>query len=360
MPELSSAVASASEADGPVPDQSNPSAVPGPALAQATQVTPQATPRSARNPRIGILVVAYNAESTLRSVLHRIPEAIVDKIDEIFVFDDASQDATHDVGKACAEELPKAKLSVFKNPVNLMYGGNQARGYMYAMERGLDIVVLLHGDGQYAPEVMQDLLTPLETGEADMVMGSRMMVPGAALRGNMPMYKYLGNKVLTWFENLMAGTRLTEFHSGYRAYSVTALRKIPLGRMTYNWHFDTQIILAFLKQGFRIKEVPIPTYYGDEICHVNGIPYAVHCAIEATKYATLDRWKVRRAPRASAGGRNERNPQDVSNPSPSRSNRSGANGPRAARGRQDGSLSSPPGPQEQSPADFEPGARPAT
>jgi hypothetical protein len=162
---------------------------------------------------------------------------------------------------------------------------------MYAMERGLDIVVLLHGDGQYAPEVMQDLLTPLETGEAECVMGSRMMVKGAALRGNMPMYKYLGNKVLTWIENTLIGTRFTEFHSGYRAYSVPALQKIPLGRLTFNWHFDTQIIIQFVKNGFRIKEVPIPTYYGDEICHVNGIPYALHCMWEAVKYAALHRWK---------------------------------------------------------------------
>src|SRR5215207_3033763 len=173
-------------------------------------------------PRIGILVVAYNAESTLRSVLHRIPEPIVEKIDEIFIFDDAGSDDTHAVGKACQDELPHAKLSVFKNPVNLMYGGNQSRGYQYAMERGLDIVVLLHGDGQYAPEVMQDLLTPLETGEADMVMGSRMMVKGAALRGNMPLYKCVGNKVPTSTENRLIGTRLSEFHSGYRAYSVHA------------------------------------------------------------------------------------------------------------------------------------------
>jgi glycosyltransferase involved in cell wall biosynthesis len=248
-------------------------------------------PSGRRKPRIGILVVAYNAESTLRSVLHRIPEAIVEKIDEIFVFDDASQDRTLEVGKACREELPHAKLSVFRNQVNLMYGGNQRKGYEYAMERDLDIVVLLHGDGQYAPEVMQELITPLEDGSADMVMGSRMMTKGAALQGNMPLYKYVGNKILTWLENALAGTKLTEFHSGYRAYSVHALRRIPLGRMTFNWHFDTQIILEFLKRGYRIKEVPIPTYYGDEICHVNGIPYAIHCILEALKYAALYRWK---------------------------------------------------------------------
>ena len=133
-----------------------------------------------RNPRIGILVVAYNAESTLRQTLHRIPRELRPRIEEIFVFDDASKDRTQEIGLEVAQELEETKLTVFKNPVNLMYGGNQSKGYQYAMEQGLDYVVLLHGDGQYAPEVMLDLLAPLERGEADMVMGSRMMVPGAA------------------------------------------------------------------------------------------------------------------------------------------------------------------------------------
>jgi glycosyltransferase involved in cell wall biosynthesis len=249
-------------------------------------------------PRIGILVVAYNAESTLRSVLHRIPADIMEKIEEILVFDDASQDRTHEVSQSLLKEpVIGAKLSVFRNPVNLMYGGNQRKGYQHAIERGLDFVVLLHGDGQYAPEVMQDLLTPLENGSADMVMGSRMMVKGAALRGNMPMYKYYGNKVLTWMENRLAGTDLSEFHSGYRAYSVKALRNVPLDAMTHNWHFDTQIILEFLRQGYRIREVPIPTYYGDEICHVNGVPYAMNCVRETLKYALTDR---RRRPKLNA------------------------------------------------------------
>ena len=243
-------------------------------------------------PRIGILVVAYNAEATLLSVLKRIPAPIIQKIEEVFVFDDASQDRTHEVGQEFAETHGEAfgtRLSVYKNPVNLMYGGNQRKGYQYAIEKGLDIVVLLHGDGQYAPEVMQDLLSPLETGEADMVMGSRMMVKGAALRGNMPMYKYLGNRVLTFMENRLIGTRLTEFHSGYRAYSVEALKHIPLDSMTWNWHFDTQIILEFVRRGYRIKEVPIPTYYGDEICYVNGIPYAMNCVRESFTYALTHR-----------------------------------------------------------------------
>jgi hypothetical protein len=129
-----------------------------------------------------------------------------------------------------------------------------------------------------------------------------MLVPGAARQGNMPLYKYVGNKILTWTENRLAGTHLSEFHSGYRAYSVHALRNTPLDAMTTNWHFDTQIILEFLKRGYRIAEVPIPTYYGDEICRVNGIPYAVHCVYETLKYAVKDRWRRVESPRGASAG----------------------------------------------------------
>lgn len=253
-------------------------------------------------PRVGILVVAYNAESTLQKVLERIPADVSARIEEIFVFDDASSDRTYEAGRSLMREPIGQKLKIFRNPVNLMYGGNQRKGYQYAIGRGLDYVVLLHADGQYAPEVMSDLLAPLEAGRADMVMGSRMMVPGAALRGNMPLYKYVGNKVLTWMENRLAGLNLTEFHSGYRAYSVKALRQIPLDSMTWNWHFDTQIILEFLRRGLRIREVPIPTYYGDEICHVNGIPYAWNCIRETFQYAVRERW---RRPAGFSSGREE-------------------------------------------------------
>lgn len=249
--------------------------------------------------RIGIFVIAYDAESTLTSVLDRIPPDIVAKVEEIFVFDDCSPDHTYEVGLNYNGTAAAAKLTVHRNPVNLMYGGNQKRGYAYAIERGLDIVVLLHADGQYAPEVMQRLLTPLEAGQAEMVMGSRMLEPGAALRGHMPLYKYVGNKILTAIQNRLLGTRFSEFHSGYRAYSCHALRTIDLDRLTNSWHFDTQIILEFLRHRYRIVEVPIPTYYGDEICHVNGIPYAYQCVKATLLFAWRNRWKPLLALRSS-------------------------------------------------------------
>lgn len=249
--------------------------------------------------RIGIFVIAYNAETTLTTVLDRIPADIVDKVSEIFVIDDSSTDRTYEVGRSYARTPAAEKLTVHRNPVNLMYGGNQKAGYRYAIERGLDIVVLLHGDGQYAPEVMQRMLDPLESGRAEMVMGSRMMIPGAARRGNMPLYKFVGNKILSTTQNWLLKSQFTEFHSGYRAYATSALRTLDFDSMTDSWHFDTQIILNFLQRGYRIVEVPIPTYYGDEICHVNGVPYAFECVKATAAYAWRNRFKPRLALRPS-------------------------------------------------------------
>lgn len=249
--------------------------------------------------RIGILIVAYNAEAKLSGVLDRIPPEIMEKIEEIFVFDDASQDRTYAVAQEYQGRTRNPKLVIKRNPENLMYGGNQRLGYQYAISRGFDIVVLLHGDGQYAPEVMQRLLTPLEEGRAELVMGSRMLEKGAALRGHMPLYKYVGNRVLTTLQNLALGTDLSEFHSGYRAYSVPALASVPLERLTTDWHFDTQIILEFLRRGYRVEEVPIPTYYGDEVCHVNGIPYAYQCLKATALFAWGERLRRWRAVRPS-------------------------------------------------------------
>jgi hypothetical protein len=121
---------------------------------------------------------------------------------------------------------------------------------------------------------LPQLLEPLIKGEADAVFGSRMMESGKALKGGMPLYKYLGNKVLTIFENAALGMNLTEFHSGYRLYSCHALAQLPFDKNTRDFHFDTQIIIQLQAAGMRIVELPIPTYYGDEICYVNGMKYA--------------------------------------------------------------------------------------
>ena len=225
--------------------------------------------------RIGILIVSYNAVTTIAKVLKRIPENVWKNVEEVVIFDDASHDHTYELALGMKMLTGLDKLTVIKNDSNLGYGGNQKLGYKYFIDKGFDVVVLLHGDGQYAPEILSHLYAPLVSGEAEAVFGSRMMDEyGGAIKGGMPLYKFLGNKILTYFENSVLGLKLTEFHSGYRAYSLAALRQINFNDMTDVFHFDTQIIIKLHHQGFRIKEVPIPTYYGNEICYVNGMKYA--------------------------------------------------------------------------------------
>ncbi|HYL35458.1 MAG TPA: bifunctional glycosyltransferase/class I SAM-dependent methyltransferase [Bryobacteraceae bacterium] len=225
--------------------------------------------------RIGVLIVTYNAVTTLTKVLKRITPNVWNNVEEIAVFDDASQDATYELATGIKALRGVKKLQVLSNPKNLGYGGNQKAGYRYFIEKGFDIVVLLHGDGQYAPEILSHLYHPIVQGEADAVFGSRMMRDyGGPLRGGMPLYKYLGNRILSVLENRALGLQLTEFHSGYRAYNLHALRNIDFSRMTDDFHFDTEIIIKLHHQGFQIREVPIPTYYGDELCYVDGLKYA--------------------------------------------------------------------------------------
>jgi len=228
-----------------------------------------------REVKIGILIVAYNAVTTLVSVLKRNPPEAWERVSEVVVFDDASSDHTYELAVGYKATAQLDKLTIIHNRKNLGYGGNQREGYRYFIERGFDIVVLLHGDGQYAPEVLPQMYGPLVSGEADAVFGSRMMKDhGGPLKGGMPLYKYVGNRILTWMENWALGMHLTEFHSGYRAYRLDCLRQIDLSQMTADFHFDTEIIIKLQHQGFRIKEIPIPTYYGGEICYVNGMRYA--------------------------------------------------------------------------------------
>jgi glycosyltransferase involved in cell wall biosynthesis len=233
--------------------------------------------------RVGVLVVAYNAATTLAKVLDRIPAELKADIEEVIVSDDHSQDSTYLVGLGYQQtsDLP---ITLIRQPTNLGYGGNQKAGYRLAIEHGLDIVVMLHGDGQYAPESLPEILGPLLHNEADAVFGSRTMIKGAARRGGMPLYKFVGNRILSRFENAVLGTDLSEFHSGYRAYSVSALKQLPFEQNSDGFNFDTQIIVQLHDAGMRIAEVPIPTYYGDEICYVDGLKYAADVTKDVVTY----------------------------------------------------------------------------
>jgi 2-polyprenyl-3-methyl-5-hydroxy-6-metoxy-1,4-benzoquinol methylase len=239
-----------------------------------------AAPEPRTRPRLLVFIVAYNAEKTIEGVLGRIPSRLLDDYDvETLVIDDSSHDSTFDRSETVRKTATLAfPLHVLFNPVNQGYGGNQKIGFHYAIQEGFDYVALVHGDGQYAPECLPDLVRPVRDGEADAVLGSRMLARGGARRGGMPLYKLVGNRILSRFQNALLSTNLSEFHSGYRVYSTHALRSIPFDLNTNDFHFDTEIIIQLLYAAKRIHEVPIPTYYGDEICRVNGLKYAANVA----------------------------------------------------------------------------------
>ncbi len=224
--------------------------------------------------RLLIFVVAYNAETTIEKVLSRIPQSLHNEDIEVLIIDDSSKDETFRNGVRYQQNHSAFKITILRTPENQGYGGNQKLGYRYAIDNNFDFVALVHGDGQYAPEKLPALLGPLIDDKADAVFGSRMIDKAAARAGGMPLYKWLGNQILTAFQNRMLKTELSEFHSGYRLYSTAALAQIPFEKNTNDFHFDTEIIIQLVLKDFRIAELPIPTFYGDEICHVNGMKYA--------------------------------------------------------------------------------------
>lgn len=244
--------------------------------------------RTLRENRVAIFIVSYNAERHIERVLARIPEWVARSLDEVFIIDDSSKDATFERAVSVEWAAALAPLRVFKTPYNQGYGGNQRLGYLYAIERGFDIVILLHGDGQYAPEWLPDILAEYSRlGGADAVYGSRFLSRSSALRGRMPLYKYVGNRILTWLQNRIIGTRLSEWHSGYRSYRTAALKMVPFHANSLGFDFDSDIIIQFAAAGLSIREVPIPTYYGDEICYVNGLKYAWACIKAAWQYRLM-------------------------------------------------------------------------
>jgi glycosyltransferase involved in cell wall biosynthesis len=243
----------------------------------------------AAKPKLLVFIVAYFAERTIEKVVKRIPEALLDAYHvEVLIIDDGSKDNTFAESAHIERSGLPFTVTALHNPVNQGYGGNQKIGYHYAIERGFDYVALLHGDGQYPPELLSALVEPLRTGEADAVFGSRMLTPFAALKGGMPLYKFVGNKILTKLQNKLLQQKLSEFHSGYRAYSIEALKAIPFERNSNVFHFDTEIIIQLGVARKRIKEIAIPTYYGDEICYVNGMSYA-RDVIKASLQARMQR-----------------------------------------------------------------------
>lgn len=211
--------------------------------------------------KVTAVLPAYNAEKTLQRTVDDIPRAAVH---EILLVDDASRDGT----VALARRLG---LTVIEHPVNRGYGGNQKTCYREALSRGADIVVMVHPDYQYDPKVIPQLIAPIVEGKADAVFGSRMM-KGGALEGGMPLWKHNANILLTALMNVIFQTYLTEYHSGFRAYSAKALRAVRLKENSDNFVFDTQIIAQLLAARLRIEEIPIRTRYFEEASTIQFWP----------------------------------------------------------------------------------------
>lgn len=211
---------------------------------------------SDKNKKFKVIVVmpAYNAEKTLRKTYEDLPKGVVD---EVILVDDGSKDGTVKLAK-------KLGMTVFEHPNNLGYGGNQKTCYWEALKRKPDIVVMLHPDYQYDATLVDELIMPIVRGRFDFMFGSRIRTRGEALKGGMPMQKYIFNRLYTSFANVILGVNFSEHMSGLRAYSAQTLRKVPFQRFSNNFVFDQQFTVSSIVYGLKIGEIPIPVrYYSD-------------------------------------------------------------------------------------------------
>lgn len=237
--------------------------------------------------KVVVVMPAYNAARTLAATYQNIPSEVVD---EVLLVDDASKDDT-------VEKAKDFQLKVIQHPHNVGYGGNQKTCYMEALRDGANIVVMLHPDGQYDPRLIPEIIEPIKKGEADFVLGSRLLQSGGALKGGMPIYKFIANRFLTAVENLILGQKLSEMHTGYRAYSRNFLEKVPFLRNSNDFVFDSQIIAQAVAFNQRITEVPVSTRYFREASSVNfmvSLIYGLKTLWTVFKFA-LDRQGIIRS-----------------------------------------------------------------
>jgi glycosyltransferase involved in cell wall biosynthesis len=241
-----------------------------------------------------IVIPAYQAAATLPDVLTRIPPSVVAAGARVLVVDDGSADATGEIAR-------RAGVAVLRNEPNRGYARTQKRGFRYALDHGATAVVLLHADGQYPPESLPEVLAPLAAGDADVVLGSRVLDGGARRRG-MPLYKWIANRALTFIENRCYGLALSEYHTGMMGYSRRVLETLPFEFVSDTFHFDGEMAMLAGRRGFRIQEVSIPHIYADERSYLKPIPYGftVLSIAVSVRLGRYDRWLNERAAQAAA------------------------------------------------------------
>ncbi|MEK6891395.1 MAG: glycosyltransferase family 2 protein [Nanoarchaeota archaeon] len=232
--------------------------------------------------RVFVFILSYNHRKTIINLLERIPKKVWDECEEVLIADDCSKDDTYEKAIEYKNKNNLKKLTIIKHQKNKGYGGNQKFCYNYAKNKGYEIAVMVHGDLQYPPEYINSLVSLFDNPNVGMAFGSRMS--GNPIKGGMPLYKFFGNIFLTTIENLVLQTRLTEFHSGFRAYSILALSQIPFDKNSNDFHFDSEIIVQMVMAKKRISEIPIPTHYGDEKCNVNSFKYGLNVLKVMSKY----------------------------------------------------------------------------
>jgi glycosyltransferase involved in cell wall biosynthesis len=219
-----------------------------------------------------VLMPAYNAGATIEKVFARIPPEAKRRIRRYVAVNDGSTDDTAAALDRLRSEFPN--LVVLTHEANRGYGAAEKTLLRYALREGAEVGILLHSDGQYSPEKIPELLEPFDGDAADLVQGSRML-GGGALRGGMPLYKFVANKALTALENWAFGMHLAEYHSGYMLYSRKALETIPFEKLSGSFDFDLEMIVLARVKGLRIAEIPIPTIYAGEKSHLNPVKYGL-------------------------------------------------------------------------------------